>query len=248
VNTNGRSRLNVTYVVERVELLMSKDSKQFIKVYDLLLDHFGSQHWWPGDSAFEMVVGAVLTQNTSWHNVKQAIGNLKRARKLSLNAMLKLPQESLAKLIRPTGYFNLKAKRLGEVLRYLKVNGANKNLDSLRKKGTEELRRELLSIKGVGPETADSILLYALGRPVFVVDTYTHRVFSRHSLVSEGADYQEVQTQFRENLPISQKFFNEYHALIVAVGKDYCKPRPRCPACPLVCLFGGRIPPRLKYL
>jgi len=227
---------------------MKKDSKQFIKVYDLLLARFGPQHWWPGDSAFEMVVGAVLTQNTAWHNVKQAIGNLKRTRKLSLGAMLKLTHQELASLIRPTGYFNLKAKRLGEVLKFLKDNRVNKNLDSLRKKTTEVLRREFLAIKGVGPETADSILLYAFQRPVFVVDAYTHRIFSRHRLVGEGANYEEIQTRFKENLSSSQRLFNEYHALIVAVGKDYCKPRPRCTDCPLMCLFGGSIPARLRSL
>jgi len=178
-------------------------------------------------------VGAILTQNTNWRNVERAIENLKARNLLSPQALYELPEDLLAELIRPAGYFRVKARRLGEFVRWL-VERYGGNLSALEEVDTGELRRELLTLRGIGPETADSILLYALGRPVFVVDAYTRRILLRHGLVTEEADYHEIQELFMENLPADPDLFNEYHALLVACGKHLCRSRrPRCGDCPL---------------
>jgi endonuclease-3 related protein len=207
-------------------------AEQLKEIYDLLLKRFGPQKWWPGDTPFEVIVGAILTQNTNWTNVEKAIANLKKAKVLSPNELHKLDIKQLAELIRPAGYYNIKAKRLKNFLDWLFENYSGK-LENLENVPTAELRQQLLSIKGIGPETADSILLYALNRPVFVVDAYTARICSRHHLIDEGADYHQIQELFESNLPADVRLFNEYHALLVRLGKDFCRPSPKCDGCPL---------------
>ncbi|MFA5145986.1 MAG: endonuclease III domain-containing protein [Candidatus Omnitrophota bacterium] len=180
-----------------------------------------------------MMVGAVLTQNTSWKNVEKAILNLKAAGLLSSpRAIKKAPAASLAQVIRPAGYYNIKARRLKNLIDLISSDYGG-SISAMSRSGTAELRRKVLGVNGVGPETCDSILLYAFGRPVFVIDAYTRRVFTRHGLVSEDATYEEMQELFMENLPKRAGLFNEYHALIVRTGKDFCKKRPLCGSCPL---------------
>jgi len=207
-------------------------SDQLKEIYDLLFKRFGPQDWWPGDTPFEVIVGAILTQNTNWTNVEKAITNLKNAKVLPPDKLRLLDIKKLAELIRPAGYFNIKAKRLKNFLDWFFENYSGK-LENLKNVQTDELRQQLLSVKGIGPETADSILLYALNRPVFVVDAYTARICSRHHLTDEGADYHQIQEMFESNLASDIQLFNEYHALIVHVGKDFCKPTPKCEECPL---------------
>jgi len=203
-----------------------------MQIYELLYERFGPQHWWPGDGTFEIIVGAILTQNTNWANVTRAINNLKAADSLNAESMYKMDVERLAELIRPSGYYNIKAKRLKSFLSWLFCN-FDGDLESLAQMSTEALREELLSIKGIGRETADSILLYAFDRDVFVVDAYTARVVSRHRLIEPGADYEQLREFFENNLPEDKQLFNEYHALLVRVGKEFCRPKPRCKSCPL---------------
>jgi endonuclease-3 related protein len=200
---------------------------------DALLDHFGPQHWWPGDSAFEIVLGAILTQNTSWQNVERAIGNLREADLLDVRALAALDPEELAHLIRPAGYFRIKARRLGNFLRWL-MDRYDGSLDAMFAQSTSTLREELLAINGIGPETADSILLYAAGKPTFVVDAYTHRISVRHGWIEPEAGYDELKEYFEGRFPADVPLYNELHALIVATAKTYCHKRsPHCDACPL---------------
>jgi endonuclease-3 related protein len=207
-----------------------------VRIYKTLSAHFGPQHWWPGDSAFEVVVGAILTQNTAWSNVEKAIANLKREKLLSLEGIDGLSQKRLARLVRPSGYFNQKAEKLKACVRFLKKKCGN-TVTRLRRSDTGTTRRELLTIKGIGPETADSILLYALNKPVFVVDAYTKRICARHALVPRDATYDEVQAYFTQRLPEDAALFNEYHALLVMTGKHFCRKRkPECKKCPLIVL------------
>jgi endonuclease III related protein len=210
---------------------MTNDNR-LTTIYDILLKRFGPQDWWPGDTPFEVIVGAILTQNTNWSNVVKAITNIKNADLLSPDKLYHLDITKLAALIRPAGYFNIKAKRLKNFLDWFFENYGG-NLGNLDKMQTPELREQLLSVKGIGPETADSILLYALNRPVFVVDAYTARICSRHHLISEDADYHSIQETFLSNLPSDAKLFNDYHALLVQLGKNFCKPTPKCEECPL---------------
>ncbi|NOZ68916.1 MAG: endonuclease III domain-containing protein [Deferribacteres bacterium] len=201
-------------------------------IFNRLYGFFGPQNWWPGETPFEIAVGAVLTQNTNWGNVEKAIKNLKRNGKLSAKALHEMPQEELASLIKPAGYFNIKAKRLKHFLSFLAVNYKG-SMKRLGKEDLHALRKSLLDVNGIGPETADSILLYALGKPVFVIDAYTKRVLQRHGLVPEQATYHDMQSLFHENLPPDVDLFNEYHALFVVLGKHYCRPKPQCGGCPL---------------
>ncbi len=209
-----------------------KKKKPLLEIYNKLYAFYGPQHWWPGDSPFEVAVGAILTQNTNWSNVEKAIANLKAAHVLSALALHRMPAAELAFLIRPSGYFNIKAGRLKAFLALIlaKYGGSMKIMG---KGDMTSLRQELLNVHGIGPETADSILLYALGKPVFVIDAYTKRVLSRHGIFDYSASYDEYQQLFHEVLDEDTKLFNEYHALLVMVGKDYCKPKPRCDDCPL---------------
>lgn len=207
-------------------------TEQLTGIYELLYERFGPQHWWPGDSQFEIIIGAILTQNTNWANVEKAIANLKTANVLSAQALYEMDLTDLAALIKPAGYFNVKARRLKSFLTRLfdKYEGRLENLEQL---STPRFREELLSIKGIGPETADSILLYAFERPVFVVDAYTARVMTRHGLIESGCEYEQLQELFQSNLNEDIRLFNEYHALLVRVGKEFCKPRAICSGCPL---------------
>ncbi|MDD5019583.1 MAG: endonuclease III domain-containing protein [Candidatus Omnitrophica bacterium] len=201
--------------------------------YRKLYRHFGPQGWWPASTPFEVMVGAILTQNTSWQNVERAIAHLKKARSLSLKAMMRLSEKKLARLIRPAGYYNIKARRLKNFLRFIQVRFGG-SLQRMGRVETKRLRRELLGVNGIGPETADSILLYAFSRPVFVVDAYTRRWTARHGLAAPDALYEDLQKMFMEGLPADTALFNEYHALIVRLGKDYCrKTQEKCAACPI---------------
>ncbi|MBN1527325.1 MAG: endonuclease III domain-containing protein [Candidatus Omnitrophica bacterium] len=213
-------------------MALRKQRKTLLDIYERLYSHYGPQEWWPGRTRFEVIVGAILTQNTAWTNVEKAIANIRKARLLSPAALRKIPHKDLARLIRPAGYYNIKAKRLKNFIRYLFSNYAG-SLNRASRRPTEDLRKELLAVNGIGPETCDSILLYAFEKPVFVVDAYTKRIFSRHHLFGEKADYHDAQTFFMDALAHDPAMFNEYHALIVALGKEFCRKRPRCGACPL---------------
>ncbi|MBF0506626.1 MAG: endonuclease III domain-containing protein [Nitrospirae bacterium] len=213
----------------------NNQKKRLLEVYDKLYAYYGPQDWWPGDSPFEVAVGAILTQNTNWTNVEKAIANLKAARLLSARALHGLTTSQLASLIRPSGYFNIKAKRLKAFLAFLSES-FHGSMKEMKKGDFSSLRPALLGVNGIGPETADSILLYALDKPVFVVDAYTKRVMSRHGVMDPGASYDEYQLLFHRALDNDVPLFNEYHALLVMVGKDFCKPKPLCENCPLTSL------------
>jgi endonuclease-3 related protein len=207
-------------------------SQLLIKIYQSLLGRFGPQHWWPGETQFEIITGAILTQNTAWPNVEKAIANLKAACLLTPEKLCNIQIQKLAELIKPAGYFNIKAKRLKNFLTWLfkHYDGQLTNLHSVN---TSRLRAELLTVKGIGPETADSILLYAFDREIFVVDAYTARVAVRHRLIEPSVDYDRLQQLFQANLPADVRLFNEFHALLVRLGKEFCRPTPKCDGCPL---------------
>ena len=202
---------------------------RIISVYKKLRKEYGSQKWWPADSRFEIMLGAILTQNTSWRNVELAISNLQSASALSLEGVLESSHEQLAAWIKPSGYFNIKAKRLRNYCQWYSDQGAYDGLKYLR---TALLRERLLSVNGVGPETADDIILYAFSRKVFVVDTYTRRIFSRLGVTSADIDYESLKNVFENALSKeSVKTFSEYHALIVIHAKEVCKVKPQCAGC-----------------
>ena len=202
-------------------------------LYQRLYSYFGPQHWWPADSPFEVMVGAILTQNTNWINVEKAIGNLKKHKVLTPAKLHSLSIRRLASLIQPAGYYNIKAKRLKNFLDFF-FRCYNGSLRKISGGGTSNLRKELLAVNGVGPETADSILLYALNRPIFVIDAYTKRILSRHGFIKEADDYERMQGLFMQNIKSDARLFNEYHALLVRLGKEFClKNKPRCNVCPL---------------
>lgn len=204
----------------------------FARIYHTLFNRFGPQHWWPGETPFEVIVGAILTQNTNWGNVEKAIRNLKKDNALTPEGLRNIPAQHLAALIRPSGYFNIKAKRLQNFMSFL-FEGYGGSVDKMREEPLETLRPRILSVNGIGPETADSILLYALGKPVFVVDAYTKRILYRHGLIDKAADYHTMQRLLTDHMAQDRALFNEYHALIVRVGKEFCKPKPACETCPL---------------
>lgn len=205
---------------------------RFLAYYQALFRHFGPQQWWPAETPFEVMVGAVLAQNTAWKNVERAISNLKVHDLLDPHRLNRIDVDTLALAIRPTGYFNVKAKRLKALVAWF-VERYGSDIRRLRRVPLESLREELLLVKGIGPETADSILLYALNRPTFVVDAYTYRVLTRHRLAPEEVTYEEMKELFERYLPKEAKLYNEFHALIVAVGKEYCRTTARCETCPL---------------
>lgn len=206
---------------------------RLLRIYQSLLRHFGPQGWWPGKSRFEVIVGAILAQNTAWANVEKALAHLRAKGALSVEGFSSLPFEELARLIVPSGYYTIKAKRLQAFWDFLRKRYGG-SLGRMFKQDPSTLRDELLAVPGIGEETADSILLYAGRHPTFVVDAYTKRVLWRHGLIDQKASYQEVQRLFLENLPKDSALFNEYHALFVAVGKRFCrKEAPRCDNCPL---------------
>ena len=208
-----------------------------LDAYRILFERFGSQNWWPAETTFEMIVGAILTQCTSWTNVERAINNLKNAGIMSLKAMFEIDESRLADLVRPSGYFNQKAKKLKEFVGHVYRNW-NGDLDKFLNQPLTELRAELLSIYGIGYETADSIILYGANKPVFVVDRYTHRFLSRHGLCDAKYNYHLLQEIFMTYLEPDTELFKEYHALIVRLGKDFCKRDPVCGDCPLSKLSG----------
>ena len=198
------------------------------KVYDMLFAANGKQNWWPGNSAFEIMVGAVLTQNTAWTNVEKAIASLKRNRALSPQAIVKTHPRRLAGWLKPSGYFNVKARRLRAMCQWLLGQGGTKKIAKLP---TDELRHRLLAVHGIGPETADDILLYVFNRPVFVIDAYTRRIFARLGLIGGTEDYETLRHIFEDALGSNAGLFNEYHALVVVHGKDVCRKRPLCDHC-----------------
>ena len=210
----------------------AKHSKELRTYFKKLFNYYGPQHWWPGDTPFEIAVGAILTQNTAWHNVEKAIHKLKQADAIEPETLHRLPIHRLAELIRPSGYYNLKARRLKAFTEFL-FHEYDGDLNRMFREKQEVLRPKLLGITGVGPETADSILLYAGGFRSFVVDTYTKRVFIRHDLIDEDVSYHDLRSWFMRGLPKDPKLYNEFHALVVRVGKDYCGSQPRCERCPL---------------
>jgi endonuclease-3 related protein len=198
------------------------------QVYNTLFTANGHQRWWPGDSAFEIMVGAVLTQNTAWTNVEKAITNLKKAKALTPQAIAKAHPKKLAAWLKPSGYFNIKAKRVKAMCVWLMAQGGVRRLS---KASTLELRQALLAVHGIGPETTDDILLYAFHRPVFVIDAYTRRIFQRLGLIKGKEAYETLRQLFEKTLDADVQLFNEYHALIVIHGKDVCRKKPLCNEC-----------------
>ena len=220
------------YEMKRIAKKRLSVRKLLMNYYTALYAKFGHRKWWPADSPFEVCVGAILTQNTAWKNVAKAINNLKQASALDPFVVHDMPIEKLAHLIRPAGYYNVKAVRLRNFVAQI-VEKHRGDLSSLFSVPLESLREELLSIKGIGKETADSIILYAAGKPIFVVDAYTKRVLESHKIIAEKADYDSIQRLFHAHLPRDVALFNDFHAQIVAVGHNYCKRRPLCEICPL---------------
>jgi len=210
--------------------------------YHAMLSGLGPSGWWPGQTPFEIALGAILTQNTAWTNVEKALHNLRVAGLLDPRSLFRLTDEELAAFIRPAGFFRIKAARVRNFLQFL--DGAcDLDLEALQGRTVEELRPTLLEVSGIGPETADSILLYALGLPSFVVDAYTRRIFSRHGLVPEDVGYGELREFFMEALPQDASLYNEYHALVVRTGKGWCAKREaKCPLCPLAFLLEAPSP------
>ena len=203
-----------------------------MKIYRRLYRACGPRNWWPGETPFEVMVGAILTQNTSWRNVEKAIQKLKGKGVLNSEGIHRLKKSQLAPLIKSSGYFRIKADRLKSFVNFL-FEEYDGDLKKMGRKRLIELREKLLGVKGIGPETADSILLYGLKKPIFVIDAYTRRILSRHGMITEKASYEEVQRLFMDHLRLDEKLFNEYHALLVHLGKTVCKKIPECETCPL---------------
>ncbi|MDF7799868.1 endonuclease III domain-containing protein [Pontiellaceae bacterium B1224] len=200
--------------------------------YEAVFDRYGKQRWWPAETQFEMMLGAILTQNTAWTNVEKALSNLRKNDALNFQSLEKASREQIAEWIRPAGYFNQKSGYIKSMIETIR-DRFDGSLDQLFSLETSKLRKELLSWKGIGPETADSIILYAAKHPVFVVDAYTKRICSRHGWIDEKATYDAVAKLFTDNLTSDVQLFNEYHALIVRVCKDHCNSKPKCEGCPL---------------
>ena len=216
-----------------VRLNPANSSHVLRSYYNAMLAHLGPRHWWPAKTRFEVIVGAILTQNTAWSNAKRALDNLRRERLLAPAAMASIPTTRLARLIRPSGYFRQKARKLKAFVVFLRREYRG-SLNRMFRTRASELREKLLNVHGVGPETADSILLYAGDRPVFVVDAYTRRICERHELIHAHASYMDIQDFFERSLPPDASLYNEFHALIVSVGKEWCRSKaPRCSECPL---------------
>ena len=207
-------------------------SRKLLMFHRRMLTHFGPLHWWPGETPFEVIVGAILTQNTAWTNVEKAIANIRRAAALSPKKLRGMPAARLARLIRPSGYYNVKAKRLKAFLDFLHRE-YDDSIAKMFRESPQALREKLLAVNGIGPETADSILLYAGGVPTFVVDAYTKRILSRHGILDGNEKYEDVKRLFESNLPRDVQLYNEFHAQIVNVGKNYCRRTPHCAECPL---------------
>jgi endonuclease III related protein len=206
--------------------------EDLLKVYDLLQGYFGDLHWWPADSPFEVMVGAILTQNTAWTNVEKAVSALKERNLLSPAALFRIDEKILAEIIRPSGYYHVKAKRLKSFVLFLLVEYSG-SIERMCAETLTVLREKLLGVRGVGPETADSILLYACRKPVFISDAYTQRILRRHGLIPEDADVTQIRTLFMTHLPHNASLFNQFHALLVNAGKTFCRKTPKCTPCPL---------------
>jgi len=202
------------------------------ELYQILLTTFGPQGWWPGESPFEVALGAILTQNTNWQNVARVITALKAEGTLDPVILGEMPEGELARRFRPAGYYNIKAQRVKIFLVFFAERFGN-FMENMAAEAWEDLREELLRLKGIGPETADSILLYALNHPTFVVDTYTFRILSRHGLVADPCSYEELRQVFMDHLTPQVSLYQEFHALLVRLGKEFCRPQPRCEGCPL---------------
>jgi endonuclease-3 related protein len=207
-------------------------SERIKEFYSALYKRYGPQKWWPADTELECILGTILTQNTTWKNVEKALENLKKEGLISIEKLALIPTETLGKLIRPSGYFNQKATKIKSFINFVMENYGG-NIHKMFEEETQKLRDKLLSIRGIGPETADSILLYVAEKPMFVVDAYTYRVLLRHNLIPEETTYQSIQELFMESLPEDTKLFNEYHALLVRLGKEHCRKKPICEGCPL---------------
>ncbi|MBM4141673.1 MAG: endonuclease III domain-containing protein [Nitrospira sp.] len=211
-----------------------KQKNRLLEMYHTLYREFGPQHWWPGETPFEIAVGAILTQNTNWGNAEKAINNLKKEHLLNAKKIHLITAKKLASFLRPAGYFNIKAKRLKSFINFL-MNDYHGSMNKMRDEDMHILREKLLSVNGIGQETADSILLYALEKPVFVIDAYTKRILSRHSFQEYNKPYKTFQEFFHSSLKKDIMLFNEYHALFVKVGKTFCKRKnPLCEKCPLL--------------
>lgn len=210
-------------------------NKVIYQIFQTLYNFYGPQRWWPAETKLEVIIGAILTQNTSWQNVERAILNLKNCGLIDINKLSNIHNSDLAKLIRPSGFFNIKTKRLKAIVKFLKDNYSGK-LSIAKKQTLKVLRQELLNVYGIGKETADSILLYGLDKPIFVVDKYTKRVLTRHRLIADNSDYDKIQQLFMSNLPKNHqriKIYKEYHALLVQLSKDFCRAKPLCEKCPI---------------
>jgi endonuclease III related protein len=211
--------------------------EDLLKVYEHLQAYFGDLHWWPADSPFEVMVGAILTQNTAWTNVEKAVSALKERNLLSPAALFGIDEEVLAETIRPSGYYHVKAQRLKSLVGFLLAEYPG-NIEHMCTEELPILREKLLGVRGIGPETADSILLYACRKPVFVSDAYTQRILQRHGLIPGDMDLTQVRTLFMTHLPHDASLFNQFHALLVYTGKTFCRKIPKCSPCPLGILFG----------
>ena len=209
-------------------------------IHHRLLDHYGPQHWWPAEEPFEVMVGAVLTQSAAWRNVEKAMANLKVAKALSPEALRRLSRPEIATLIHPCGYYNAKALKLKSLAQWL-GRYYQDSLSKLFALSVSELRQQLLAVHGIGEETANSIILYAANKPVFVIDAYTRRIISRIGQAPNGKSYTAYQSLFMDNLPADAALFNEYHALLVCLGKNICRNQPRCHQCCLrpICRLGA---------
>ena len=211
---------------------MASVTSRLMQIYDALMAHYGPQGWWPADSTTETIIGTILVQHTAWKNVERAIANLKAEKLLDFRALHDLDHATLAKIVQPAGTPTVKARRLQAFAAWL---GARHGfvLDSMSAMPKDVLRRELLAIKGIGPETADCIVLYAAQQPAFVIDAYTRRVLTRHLLADSNWGYDRLKDLFEANLPRDVRLFNEFHALLVEVGKKHCRKAPVCAGCPL---------------
>ncbi len=226
---NGRLKVVILKHANWVVFMKEIDLPE---IYNTLLNHFGHRGWWPGDTPLEIIIGAILTQNTSWKNVEKAICSLKKEKILSYQGFQSIPVERLAALIRSSGYYNQKARKIKAFIAFLQDRYSG-SLARMFREDTPALREKLLTVKGIGPETADSILLYAGDHPVFVVDLYTYRILTRHEWVEEGIDYSAMQAYFEERLPRDVALFKDFHAQLVAVGNTFCRKKAKCGACPL---------------
>ena len=206
--------------------------QRLLNIFNMLLNSFGKRNWWPGETELEVIVGAVLTQNTSWKNVEKAINNLKRHSALDIDALYEMERATLATIIKSSGFYNIKSKRLKNIINVI-YNEYSSNILNLKILDMLKVRNKLLEINGIGKETADSIILYALGKPIFVIDVYTKRFLKNHRLYKGDDDYDALQSFFMKNLPEDTYLFNEFHALIVYLCQTFCKKVPLCSKCPL---------------